>query len=105
LVDRFRTSTEAQVFQEINDLRAQRVLYFAFGVIFFVGVFVVTHAWSLVAVDTVAVHVYPRSAQEYEQQFGGLVGTGGLAQVTDLLTTRLQTFLGTQLQNKTAAMM
>jgi hypothetical protein len=105
LVKRFKMSSDANIFQEINDVVAQRVLYFAFGVVFFVGVFIVTHAWSLVAVDTVAVHVYPRSIQEFEEQFGELDRREVSTSARRLSTSRLPGIRGITSQNETASVM
>jgi hypothetical protein len=101
LVERFEASNEAKIFQELNDVRAERVLYFAFGIIFFIGVFAVTHAWSFVAVDSVAVHVYPKSIEAFEEEFGPLDLSGTSAGARQLFASRLRAFRGTNLRNTT----
>jgi hypothetical protein len=58
LVERFRSSREADEFTEQSDELARTVLYFALTVIFFIGVFIVAHGWSLFGVDTVSVYDY-----------------------------------------------
>jgi hypothetical protein len=66
LVERFRSSREADEFTEQTDDLAKTVLYFAFTVIFFIGVFVATHAWSLFGIDTLSVYEYPASYETFD---------------------------------------